>query len=1073
MKQVLFMLLVLFGSISLTYGQRTVSGKVTDTAGEAVIGANVVVKEANGIGTITDVDGMFQLAVPANGTSLIFSYTGYESQEIAIAGQSVINVQMAEGKLLDEVVITGLGIQRNSREVAYANQKVTSADLLSTPGKNALEALRGKASGVKITTGSGSVGASNKIVLRGESSLTGNNNALIVVDGIPIDNDATSGGSGTAQSGYSDFGNRFNDINAEDIESVTILKGPAATSVYGSRGAAGVVLVTTKKGGEAGKTNFKVGINSSYSREKAYVLLQRQDKFGQGYDNAHLDSGENFSWGPAFDGVVRPWTSPIDVNGDGALEALKRPYSAVPNQIENFFRVGSTLNNNIYMSGAKDGFTYYASYGNMNQSGILDNTSYKRNTINLKASSQLTSKLNAEFGVNFSKSDINTAQEGYRPFDGQNAYANAIQAPVNIPYNELKDYNNPYHGLSGYYGSYSTNPYYILNEYGNNGKFDNFLTNLGLSYDLFKNFKLKGRVGINSISGQIETTVPVFAYTDHIVWVDDLATTTRGGRFSSVGEYGKSTIKNTNTDVTLLGLYNQKLNDDFGLEVSAGYNLFDRRENRLNGVSVGGLVVPGWYNFNNSAQTPKTTEYSSKYRLMGVLGSAKIGYRNLAFLEYSARNDWSSTLPEQNNSFFYQSLGASVVMTDLLNLTNNEKLNFWKIRGSYGTTGKDASLYLLKSTYDGNPTIQTIGNNHDIFFPVNGVSGFSVNNRIGNPELKPELTTTFEVGTDLGFFNDRVTLEYTYYSSVHSNQIITVNLPASSGFGLTAANIGEMTNKGHELALKVTPISNENFRWNVNATYSTNKNKVVKISEGQSELVVGGPYTNGSISIVAKEGLPFGTFRSTVPEMVDGKMLVDENGIPVLTADEKYLGSYQPKYLASFGTDFSYKGIRIGGLLDIRKGGTFLSITKNQTEFNGTALSTLVGDRAPFVIPNSVVQNADGTYSDNTTEVTAQDIYAVSDVYFGGNSLLLDASFIKLRELTLGYAFPKSFVKKIKLSQLNIDLFANNLKFWLPKENTYADPEINGPALTGNATGVETTQTPPSRSFGIKLGIVF
>ncbi len=1073
MKRFLFLIFALVGTLSAGYSQRVISGTVTDAAGQALIGANVIAKEATALGTITDVDGNFSLRLPTEVKTLVISYAGYETQEVVLGTSNSVSITLSEGQMLQEVVVTGLGIKRNSREVAYANQTVNSDELLALPNKNTLEALRGKAAGVKITTASGSVGASSRIVLRGESSLTGNNNALIVVDGIPIDNNATSGGSGTAQSGYADYGNRFNDINPEDIESVTVLKGPAATSIYGSRGAAGVVLVTTKKGGEGSKTNFKVGINSSYSREKAYVLNKRQDRFGQGFDNEGLDSGENWSWGPAVDGVVRPWTSPIDIDGDGALEALVRPYSAVPNQIENFFRVGSTLNNNIYMSGSKDGFNYYASYGNLNQEGIMDGTSYKRNTINLKASSVLSKRLSADFGVNFSKSTINTTQEGYRPFDGQNAYANAIQAPINIPYNELRDYKNPYHGFGGYYGSYSVNPYYILNEFGNEGNFDNLLTNVGLKYNLFKNFNLLGRVGINSISGLTETYVPVFAYEDHIVWGNDLSQTPRGGRYKSVGEYGKNSIKNTNTDVSLIGNYTNQLNDDFSLELTGGYNLFDRRTQSIAGESVGGLVVPGWYNFNNSIQSPKTTENSSKYRIYGLLGSAKVGYQNKAFLEYSARNDWSSTLPKGNNSFFYQSLAASAILSDFLEFDEHGSVSFWKFRASYGTTGKDAALFLLASTYDGNPTIQTFGNNHDIFFPLNGQPGFSVNDQIGNPNLKPELTTSFEIGTDIGFWDNRLNIEYTYYSNVHSNQIITVNLPASTGYSFTSANIGEMTNKGHELGLRFTPIMTPDFSWNLFGTYAKNFNEVVKITDAQDELVVGGPYTNGAISIVAKTGLPYGTFRSTVPEMVDGKMLVDDSGLPVLTADEKYLGSYQPKFLASFGTNFTYKGFRLGGLLDIKSGGTFLSITKNQAEFNGTALSTLEGDRLPFVIPNSVVKLEDGTYGPNTTEVTAQQLYAVSDVLYGGNSILLDASYVKLRELTFGYSFPKKMISKTPISQLNIDLFASNLKFWLPAGNTYADPEINGPSLTGNATGVETTQTPPARSFGVKLGIVF
>ncbi|MCB9309742.1 MAG: SusC/RagA family TonB-linked outer membrane protein [Lewinellaceae bacterium] len=1071
MKQVLFTLLLLFGGISMMHAQRVVSGKITDSAGEALIGANVAVVGAEGVGTITDIDGMFSLKVPADASTLKVSYTGYESQEISIVGLNTVDVTLAEGKLLDEVVVTALGIKRNSREVPYANQTVKAEDLLALPSKNTLEALRGKTAGVKISTGSGSVGASSRIVLRGESSLTGNNNALIVVDGIPIDNSANGSNNPSAQSGYADYGNRFNDINPEDIESVTVLKGAAATSVYGSRAASGVILVTTKKGG-GDKVNFKVGLNSSYSVEKAYLLLQRQDQFGQGYDNNSFDSGENWSWGPAFDGVVRPWTSPVtDENGN--VTFLSRPYSAVPNQIQNFFRLGNTLTNSVYMSGSKDNFTYYMSYGNTNQNGILDNTSYKRNTLNLKASSKLSSRLSADFGVNFARSNVNTAQEGYRPFDGQNAYANAIQAPVNIPYNELRDYNSVYHSFQGYYGSYSTNPYFILNEYKNEGKFDNLLANIGLKFDVAKNFFLTGRVGLNTVSGQTEAYVPVYEYPEHIVWVDNLQTTTRGNRQVSSGEYNKQFIRDINTDFTVLGNYMHDFSDDLKFTVSAGYNFFDRRNTSLTGESVGGLVIPGWYNFANSNQGAKTSENINKYRIYGILGNAQFAYKNMLFLDYSARNDYSSTLPEQSNSFFYQALGASFILSKFLDYEDNDILNFTKLRASYGTTGKDAALYLLSSTFQGSPTIQSLGNNHDIFFPINGVPGFTLDNTIGNPDLKPELTKTFDVGVDLGFFDNRMNLEYTYYSSNHTDQIVIVSLPASSGFGFYPANIGKMTNKGHELVLRTIPVLTSKFKWNVDATWSKNVNKVINISDTQDELVVGGPFTNGSISVVAAKNLPYGTFKSTVPVMHDGKMVVDGNGFPVLTDEEQYLGSYQPDFLASLSSGLSYQNFRISGLLDIRKGGKFLSITKNQTEFNGTALTTLQGNREPFVIPNSVVQLEDGSYVANETAVTAQELYAVSDVLFGGNSLLIDASYVKLRELTLGYSFPKKSLSKTPFSTLNLDVYATNLKFWLPAENTYADPEINGPSLTGNATGIETTQTPPSRSYGIKLGIVF
>ncbi len=1080
MKKLSLLLCMLIFVVGSALAQRAVKGTVVDDTGEALIGANVTVPNTT-IGTITDIDGKFMLQVPEGTENIEVSFIGYTDQTLNIVGQSDLNIILSEGYAMDELVITALGTTRNSRNVVYANQSVDSEDLLSQPNKNALEALRGKVAGVKLTTGSGSVGASTKIVLRGEGSLTGNNNALIVIDGIQIDNGASRGGAGTAQDGYSDFGSRFNDLNPNDIESVTVLKGPSATSLYGSRGASGVLLITTKKGN---KDNTRIGINSSFSVENAYVQLKRQDQFGQGYDGSHFDSGENWSWGPAFDGVSRPWTSPVDTDGDGALEALVRPYSAVENQIEDFFDEGKTLSNNVFMSGGKEGFTYFASYSNLNQDGILQNTGYERNTLNFKASAELTDKLTTNFGVSYAVSDIKTAQEGYRPFDGQNAYANAVQSPVNIPYSEVRDYNSPFHDLNGFYGSYSINPYFILNEFQNDGRFNNLLGNFALTYKLRDNLKLIGTIGVNNIESTLESNVPIFAYSDHLVWVDDLALTSRGGRQVSPGNYSKSKSTTTNVDAKVLVEYNHQINDDFTLDFTGGYNVFDRRVNSVSGSTVGGLVVPGYYNFDNSVQTARTTQNSSKYRIIGLLGNLKLGYRNLAFLEYSARNDWSSTLPEASNSFFYQAIGGSLILSELLEMDDNGPLNFAKLRASIGTTGKDAGLYLLQTAFIGNPTIQSL-TNHDITTPLNGQPGFTVSDLIGNPDLKPELTTTYEVGADLGFFKDRISLEYTYYHSVHSDQIIQIGLAPSSGFSNTFGNVGEMTNKGHEVSLNLRPITGlvKGLTWDVNLLWATNDNEVTKVSDEVDELVVGGPFTNGAVSVVAKEGLPFGTFRSTTPTFTEaGEMIVDASGIPILSDNEVFHGSFQADYTMSFGTSVGYKGFRVNALVDMKRGGKFLSVTKNQLEFNGTALSTLENGREPFAFPNSVIEvtsEEDGSISyvpnsgDNEVLITAQDLYAVSDVYLGGESLLIDASYVKLREIGLTYDIGRLFKKNTPLHSASLGVFATNVKFWLPEENVYSDPEINGPSLTGNATGIETSQTPPSRSVGVKLNLTF
>lgn len=1067
----------IFG-LGATIAQRTVSGTITNAEGEPLIGANVIVK-GTVIGTVTDFNGFYTLEVPDDATTLVVSYTGFDSRELALGTSNVLDVQLAEGVFLEEVVVTALGIDRNARDVSYANQTVESEDLLSAPNKNALEALRGKVAGVKISTGSGSVGASTRIVLRGEGSLTGNNNALIVIDGIPIDNDATRSGdpndrlSNLAQSGYADFGNRLNDLNPNDIESVTVLKGPSATSLYGSRGASGVLLITTKNGsGLDGK--FEIGINSSFSAEEAYVLLQRQDQYGQGFGIPFApipgrDSGENWSWGPAFDGVVRPWTSPVDADGDGDLEWLSRPYSAVPNQIENFFDIGNTLSNSIYLSGAKNDFTYYMSYSNTAQQGILQNSDYSRNTFKVAASAKLSERLTSDFSINYSLVDQNTVQEGYRPFEGQNAYANAIQAPVNIPYSELRDYNNPFHSFTGYYGSYTANPYFILNENVNNGKIGNLLSNAQLKYDLTDNWNIVGKIGLNNVRTDITQAVPQYAYTEHFIWGDGLGWTPRGNRAFNDGYYSETALNNTNLDFTGLTNWGTNLTSKITADVSAGFNWFQRKTQRLDGQSVGGIVVPGFYHLSNSAQAPLSDNHETHYRIMGLLGNVRFGLDNKVFLEYSARNDWSSTLPEENNSFFYQSVGASAIISDILN-AEGDVLSFLKARVSYGTTGKDAPLYLLNSVYVGNPTIQTLANNHDLFFPLNGQAGYTLGNTIGNPDLKPELTTTFEAGIDAGFFKDRLSLEYTFYNSKHTDQIVVVTLPNSTGYGNTVKNLGEMQNTGHELALTLRPlVSARGLNWDLNFLYSTNESEVIKINpEGdQEELIIDNWF---GLNQVAAVGKPYGTWKGQVPRTdSNGNIVVDPNGIPLLSNDLEFLGSYQPDFLASLGTTLGFRGLSLNVLFDVREGGEFLSLTKDNTEFNGTALTTLIGNRDYFVVENSVVENADGTFSPNTTPVAPYDYLRLAPF----SSHLIDASYIKLREVGLRYELPKSLVDNLPFKSATIGVFAKNLKFWLPDENTFADPEVNGPGLTGNATGIESTQTPPSKSYGVTLSLIF
>lgn len=1067
MRKILLVLWFMMLTCLAIAQDRTVTGRVVSTEdGTAIPGVSVVVK-GTATGTVTDSEGRYSLTT-SSGSTLVFSFIGLQSQEVIVGDQAVIDISLAaDATQLSEVVVTAIGVERNAKEVAYANQTVTNKDLLSTPNKNTLEALRGKTAGVRLSTGSGSVGASTRIVLRGEGSLTGNNNALIVVDGIPINNESTAGGAGASTTGYADFGNRFNDLNPDDIESVTILKGPSATSLYGSRGASGVVLITTKKGGgRDGK--LQIGINSSYSVEKAYILMQRQGRFGQGFANA-FDSGENFSWGPKFDGEVRPWTSPIDADGDGDLEALSRPFSNVPDQLQDFFDLGSTLSNAISLSGANKNSTYYLSYSNTDQKGILQNTRYKRNTVTLNVSSKLSDKLRSDFKVSYAAIDQNTAQEGSRPFEGNNAYAMVLQSPTNIPFSEQRDYKNPFHDIDGYWGSYSSvNPYFILNEHGNRGRINNFLGNTSVTYSIIDGLEITGRFGANVINTTVDTWTPKYTPAEQLVWLDNLQLATRNTKNVSIGDYSNYLKTNMNLDMSVLATYTRKINEDFKLDFSGGYNWFQTEREDVTGTTAGGLVVEDVYNLSNSVQNARSFEFKSKYRIYGVLANARLGWKDALFLELSARNDWSSTLPEENNSFGYSAVGVSAILNELFPI-ESDILSFAKLRTSYGTTGKDAGLYLLESYYVGNPTIVA----NLLYFPLEGQAGFTTGDQIGNPALKPEKTTTFEVGADLGFFNERVNLSYTYYNSQHADQIVQISLPASSGYTGTVSNIGLMTNKGHEITLNLKPIDGlvKDLKMELFATYAKNVNEVVKITDDINELVIGGPYTG--VSIVAKKGMPFGTYKAIgTLRNEDGQIIVDENtGLPKRTPQEQYFGSYQPDFMASFGANLSYKGIGFNILIDVKKGGNFISQTKSNTEFNGTAVHTDDYNRQPYIFPNSVIDNGDGTYRANDVLTNEYEYY--SSYRPAGSTNIIDASYVKLREIGLSYTVPRSILERTPFKTARFAVFGKNLKFWLPEENTYADPEVNGPALIGNAQGVETSQTPPSKSFGASLQLTF
>lgn len=1094
MKRVLLFLMVFLGLTAIGSAQRMIKGTITDNSGNPIIGANVVAKGTN-VGTVTDVDGTYSLNVPAGVNAVVISYTGYTNKEIALGASNMVDASLDEGILLNETVISAIGVKRNKSEVPYANQTVNAEELNSVTNKSVLSALQGKTAGVKISNASGQTGASTRIVLRGETSLTQGNNALIVVDGVPLNNDAAFGGGGTGKDGdrdnYVDFGNRGNDLNPDDVESVTVLKGPAATTLYGSRGGSGVILITTKKGKKTENNRPNISVSTSYSGEKAYLIMKQQQKFGSGYQTCggcgggiNIFMGENFSWGAPLDGQLIPWTGqPADEHGDllplnnGKYEQLVRPYSAVKNNLQDFFDIGSTRRNNISISGGGDKFNYLLSYTNFDNKGIVPHNYYKKNNMLLNVGYNFNEKFNTQVSFNYTNLNQRGATEGGYAFgyaSATPAYSFALQTPVNIPFHELRDYNSPYQDFKGFYGQYSVNPYFILDKQEVKNNVDNVVSSITMNYMPFKDFTLTGQASTNfNISGVTEKS-PKFTYERSLSWSDGVLSDFESPRNTgnrSLGAYKESSSNNNDLIFDLKASYHKKLSSDFTFTPTIGFNSIQQKFRRVTGNTVGGIVIPEFYDLTNSVETPLSTNRSYLYRLFGVYANAYLGFKNWLFAEYSARNDWSSTLPKGKQDFFYQGGGISVVPSNLTNFDMGP-LSYVKLRANIGSAGKDAPRYRLNTYYNLNPTVLDYGDDYLVKFPFNGNPGAGKSNIIGNPDLKPELSVTTEYGADLGFWKDRMTIEYTYYIINSKNQIVDVNLPWSSGFSIAPSNIGRMENKGHELAIKLTPIHTSSFDWKIYGSWSKNKNIVKTILENDKKDDQLNIYTglvhfsgHGSLNLIAQEGEAFGTFYGTDYVYDDkGHIVVNGTGNPAQSKELKLLGNYQPNFLANFGTDLEYKGIGLHALFDMRDGGLFYSGTKVSTEFNGTASTTLLHDRELFIVDNSV--NADG--SANTTKTTAYSYFKAAPA----SSFLVDASYLKLREVALSYTLPKScFGSAIR--DVTVSVFGRNLKYWLPAENTFADPEVGGVGGASDAVGIETTTTPSARSIGAELRLKF
>jgi TonB-linked SusC/RagA family outer membrane protein len=1061
MRKIASLLAMLMLFSVLAFAQtRTVTGTVRDAQGNPVPFATVT--EAGTRNAVqADANGNYSIRLGTNGR-LNISATGYT----AVSGSEGGDITLArnEGQLQEVVVTTAQGIRREKRGLGYSAPTISNADLTRGQSTSPLNALQGKVAGVNITSTAGAPGSSSRVVLRGGSSITGSNQALIVVDGIPIDNSSILGGGSSLSS--VDFGNRGNDINPEDIESITVLKGPGATALYGSRASNGALIITTKSGRGAQNRKNEVTVTSGVQFSSILKLPDFQNEYGQGYDMVTNDLIENWSWGPRFDGVVRPWGQ--EING----VAKQRPYSAVKNNVRDFFETGTTFTNGVSLSGAGNKSTYFLSLNSLNSNGIMptDRDKYNRYNIRFNGTTQLANKLSSSISVNYSR--INSDQVG----GGQGAgsvYDNVLQTPRNIPLTELKNLNDPYNSIGGffdendnelfgYYGGYTVNPYYLLREYHNRNNVDRVIGNFSLTYKPLSWLDITERLGGDIYADRRVETDPKFNLIPFDVSsgnYDELTKNSPGRYYEA--NYNVSDITND------LMVTARRTFGDIGASLLVGHNIRVRNVNTLEAQTnaAEGLVIPGYYNLANSNGPVATNNSLSSRRLMGLYADLNLSYRNFLFLGVTARNDWSSTLPQGRNSFFYPGVSGSFVFTELMkNSPIMDVLNYGKVRSSWAQVGNDADPYLLESYY-GKTTIN--GGFGSTVFPFNSIPGYTFGNQIGNPDLRPEITSAFEVGTELGFLKNRVSLDFSYYQNNSRDQILAVPIASSTGFTARVTNAGLVENKGVELTLRGTPIKNGNLTWELFGTYTRNRNKVSGLDVDQ--IVIGG---FSGMSVVAANGRPYGNFYARDNRKDEqGRTIVSRTtGIPLQTPTAVYLGTYNPDYQASLGSNLTFKGFTLGLLFDTKQGGKFYSRTKDIMAFVGTSKETAEGDRAGYIYPNSVyLDPASGKYVENTSVEFNPQNYFPSRVD-GQN--VIDASFIKLREANLTYALPRAILESTPFGSASISLFGNNLWIKTAKENQFADPEINS-AGAGNTQGFDFTAQPSVRNYGVNLRVTF
>jgi TonB-linked SusC/RagA family outer membrane protein len=1029
---------------SVSYAQtRQVSGKVSSSDGTAIAGASVSVIGGS-TATQTDGSGNFTLNVP-QGARLSVSYVGYAAQTVIVGSSSVITVVLAaQDNFLDEVVVTGAGLTATRKSIGNAQTTIKSESLLQGKPQNVVTGLSGKVAGLTIQGVSSGVNPNYRVILRGMRSLTGNNQALIVIDNVI--------------SPSSILGN----LNPDDIDDITVLNGSGAAALYGSAASNGALIIKTKKGKLS--NGFEINVDNTSTWESISFLPQVQKRFGSGADNdlQLYTPYENQQYGPVFDGSLVDIGNPL---ADGSIQQV--PYLWTGSK-DDFWQTGYSNQTNLSIASKSDKSSFRTAAQYLKASGTVPFDDYKRATARIAGTRELVDdKLNASYTAYYAQNRYNTTSQNASIYDL------VLNTPGQIPLTDYQDYvNNPYATPDGYYNAYYNNPYFLAGNNRSITRNDYFMGNFELSYKPIEWLDFLGRVGITSANQSFKNTTGVYYYSDFTKSWAGSSTYKQQDILGSVGDgfnYTTNIVSDFNAHAT-------HSNGDFKFD----YTLIGQYiQNQYSGMSaaISGLAVPDIYNLGNSLNNPTASQASYLARTFGLAGKVDVAYKNYLFLSLSGRNDWVSILDPDNRSFFYPAASLSFIPTDAFEgLKDFEQLDFLKLRAGLSKVGQvnlgsstNFGAYSLLPTFS-----QGSG------YPYNGIGGHTLSNQIVQPGLKPEMTTSFEIGFESAWLKNRIVADFTYYNNETVDNVVPTGVSTSTGYSSYLVNAGTTTGRGIETKLNVVPYRSTDWEIVIGANYAYFDNKVSKIAEGLDVLQLGA-YGSGAGSY-AMPGESFPVIRGTKYNRDDqGRIIVNsQTGYPSTDGTLHILGNAMPNHTLGLNFNVYYKSLSFNTQAEYRTGNVIYNAGGSTFDFSGAGINTIGYNRDRFIIPNSsYLDPVTGNYVENTS-VTVRDggpgYWSIAGPRTGiHETYITSAAFWKIREMSLSYKVPQSFLaSQTVIKDAKISIQGRNLFLWTPSTNVYTDPEYsdgNG-SSNGNAVGLTNlSQTPPSRYFGFSIGL--